>query len=272
MLTAETLGWGLRGRAILDGISLTVQAGEFVGLIGPNGSGKSSLLALLAGLRRPDHGTVRLDGIPLPAIPRRLLAQRLALVEQQAQTQERVTVRHVAGLGRTPHLGAFTPWSPQDTACVDQALAAVDLLDLADRDWGSLSGGERQRAHIARALAQQPELLLLDEPTNHLDIAHQLSLLDLVRQQGLTVVAALHDLNHAALFCDRIAVLHHGRLDAFGPPAEILTPDRLRRVFAVDAVVDTDADGLCHIRYRVPRRPAVTAAVATSVEKELTRC
>ena len=140
------------------------------------------------------------------------------------------------------------------------------MTGLAGRLWHTLSGGERQRLHIARALAQQPEILLLDEPTNHLDIGHQIGLLHLVHRQNLTVVAALHDLNHAAMFCDRVALMQAGRIEAIGPPAEVLTAVRIQSVFGVAAEVIRDGAGGCFIRYRHPDlpvpRPGWIAAVS----------
>ncbi len=156
----------------------------------------------------------------------------MALVEQQAGTAERITARQAVELGRTPYLGALSPWSAEDDAIVDQALVNVDMAHLADRCWHTLSGGERQRLHIARALAQEPQILLLDEPTNHLDIGHQIGLLDLVSRQKLTVVAALHDLNHAAMFCDRIVVMDKGNLVALGTPRDVLRAERIAEVLA----------------------------------------
>src|SRR5690606_11930992 len=154
----------------------------------------------------------------------------------------------------TPYLGALSPWSAEDDAIVDQALANVDMAHLADRYWYTLSGGERQRLHNARALTQEPRILLLDEPTNHLDIGHQIGLLDLVSRQKLTVVAAMHDLNHAAMFCDRIAVMDKGNLVALGTPREVLRAERIAQVFGVEVDIEhTGIDG-CHIRYRAPAR------------------
>ncbi len=264
ILSAQGLVWGAAGRRIVDDISLEVEAGEFLGFVGPNGSGKTSLMSLLAGLRPPESGEVRLDGQPLGQLPRRNVAQRVALVEQQAETAERITAREAVELGRTPHLSALRRFSDDDGRIVDRALAEVGMDRMADRLWHTLSGGERQRLHIARALAQEPRILMLDEPTNHLDIHHQIALLDLVALQDLTVVAALHDLNHAAMFCDRIAVLDRGRLEALGPPAEILTAERLARVFEVEAQVEPGEDGRPFIRYARPpgahRRPGVRLA------------
>ncbi|WP_331375426.1 ABC transporter ATP-binding protein [Sinorhizobium chiapasense] len=260
-LSADDVSWSAGGAEILKGVSLTVQRGEFLGIIGPNGSGKTSLMSLLAAIRRPKSGAVLLDGAPIGSLGRRAIAQRLALVEQQAETGERITARQAVELGRTPYLGALSPSSPDDDRIVEAALQNVDMAHLAGRLWHTLSGGERQRLHIARAFAQEPEILLLDEPTNHLDIGHQISLLDLVHRQALTVVAALHDLNHAAMFCDRIAVMQAGRLVALGRPQDVLTEDRIREVFGVDVEIEQDGEGICHIRFLTRRSPARIKAV-----------
>ena len=250
-LCAQSVNWSVAGIGIVHDVSLDIRPGEFFGIIGPNGSGKTSLMALLSGLRRPKSGEVLLDGRPIHALPRREIAQTLALVEQQAETGERITARQAVELGRTPYLGLMSPWSDKDDAIVDAALANVDMIHLAGRSWHTLSGGERQRLHIARALAQQP--------TNHLDIGHQIGLLDLVRRQELTVIAALHDLNHAALYCDRIAVMQGGRLAALGSPREVLTAERIKAVFGVAVEVVHDAGDGLSIRYRPAAQPQTPA-------------
>jgi iron complex transport system ATP-binding protein len=252
-ISASRISWAVGGQRIVDDISLDIIEGEFFGIIGPNGSGKTSLIALLSGLRRPHGGEVSLFGQPMSGFGRRQVSQHVALVEQHAETTERITARQAVELGRTPHLGALTPWSSADDVIVDAALSEVSMSDLAHRLWHTLSGGERQRLHIARALAQQPKILILDEPTNHLDVGHQLGLLELVRQQqGLTVIAALHDLNHAAMFCDRVAVMHRGKMVVTGPPADVLTPDLIAEVFGVEAAIERSDDGELQIRYRRP--------------------
>lgn len=255
ILSAQNVSFKAGGCQILNDISISVGKGEFLGIIGPNGSGKTSLMSLLSGLKQSQTGQVTLEGVALRKMPRRHIAQRLAFVEQQAQTNERITARQAVELGRTPHLGALTPWSSHDDQIVKQALVEVDMLHLADRMWDTLSGGERQRLHIGRALAQQSPILLLDEPTNHLDIGHQLGLLDLVRQQKLTTIAALHDLNHAAMFCDRVAVMQNGSLIACGTPHEVLEQKIISDVFGVHVEVETLEDGSCHLRYCTPKRP-----------------
>lgn len=241
MLSATDLGWHTRGRAIVKGVTLQVARGEVLGLIGPNGSGKSTLLRLLSGLLKPSSGRVELAGQTLSRLGRRDIARILAFVAQQADTSDRITVREAVELGRTPWLDALRPWSAEDDHHVATALATVEMQGFETRDWITLSGGERQRVHIARALAQCPQVLLLDEPTNHLDIHHQLAILRLIARLGLTTVVALHDLNQA-MGCDRLAVMQGGRLIALGTPAAILTPDLLHRVFAVRATELTDPE------------------------------
>lgn len=248
-LVAEDLGWSARRKAIVSGVTLRVERGEVLGLVGPNGSGKSTLLRLMAGLRRPTTGHVALKGTPMAAMTRRKVAQTMAFVEQQADTGDSITVRDAVRLGRTPWLSPLSPWSEDDDAIVDAALDDVDMASRAGQSWQTLSGGERQRVHIARALAQQPEILLLDEPTNHLDIHHQLSILRLIQSLKRTTVIALHDLNQAQV-CDRLAVLRGGRLVAEGPPDAVLTEACLSEVFAVSARFLTDpADGRRLIRF-----------------------
>ncbi|GHC77263.1 ABC transporter ATP-binding protein [Limoniibacter endophyticus] len=248
-LQAKELKWLAGGRMILQNISFAVQPGEFLGIVGPNGSGKSSLMALLAGIRKAADGIVLIDGKELRRMGRRAVAQRLAFVEQQAETMERIRARQAVELGRTPHLGPLSAWSADDEEIVDQALESVEMTHMQDRFWHTLSGGERQRLHIARALAQQPSILLLDEPTNHLDIHHQLALLELVKAQGLTVIVALHDLNHAAMFCDRIIMMNHGKIICAGAPRDVLTRGNIASVFNVQVHVEAESDGSCHIRY-----------------------
>ncbi|RCL25207.1 histidinol phosphatase [Pseudomonas sp. AFG_SD02_1510_Pfu_092] len=251
-LSCQGVSLQLAGNSVLSDIELSVVVGETLAIVGPNGSGKSSLLKVLAGLRKPASGSVQLLGEALAGLPRRRVAQALALVEQQADTLEAISVFDAVALGRTPWLSALAPFAQADRAIVEQALADLDALHLRTRLWGALSGGERQRVHIARALAQRPQVLLLDEPTNHLDIQHQLSLLQQVQALPVTTLVALHDLNQA-LTCDRVAVLDKGRLVALGKPLEVLTPERLLSTFGVHAHYLTDPfDGARILRFRAP--------------------
>jgi iron complex transport system ATP-binding protein len=252
-LQANGVSWTRAGRLVLNGVTVDPALGATVGLLGPNGSGKSSLLKLLAGVDRPDEGTVQLDGETLSRMPRRTVARRVAMVAQHSETELHITVRDVVRLGRIPYT-AMIGGDPDGAAVVDMALAATGLDGMTDRFWHTLSGGERQRVQIARALAQDPDHLLLDEPTNHLDIAHQLEILALVRQLDVTAVVALHDLNLAAMFCDRIVVLSGGAVVAAGTPVQVLTEDLIATVYGVRCRV-TVADGLPHVRFE--HRPRV---------------
>ncbi|MFJ4142808.1 ABC transporter ATP-binding protein [Pseudomonas sp. NPDC089734] len=238
-LTCSGLGYSVKGKTLLQGVDLSIVPGETLGIVGPNGSGKSTLLKLLSGIQMPTSGQVQLNGQALTGMKRRDIARLLAVVEQQADTSDAITVLDAVELGRTPWLSALEPWSDNDDSIVRQALQDVDMLHLIQRAWHTLSGGERQRAHIARALAQRPQILLLDEPANHLDIQHQLSILGLIRSLPVTTVIALHDINQA-LECDRVAVMENGRMVALGVPADVLTPERLLSTFGVKAHWLTD--------------------------------
>lgn len=241
-LQAQDVVWKAGGQPIVRGVTLRVPEGRLLGLVGPNGSGKSSLLRLLAGLRHGSGGAVLLDGRSMSGTPRREIARRLALVEQQVSTDVALTAREVVSLGRTPHRGAWGAWSEADDNAVRLALARTGMVERADQLWSTLSGGERQRIQIARALAQEPRELLLDEPTNHLDIRHQLDLLHLLSGLGTSCIAALHDLNYAVSFCDEIAVIKAGILVAQGRPADIITRDLIQSVFEVSALIHRNAE------------------------------
>ena len=238
---AEDLIWKIGRKTIIDGVSFEAQPGRMLGLLGPNGSGKTTLLRLLAGLKQPHSGRIALDRKDIRSIGRRAVAQRVAFVEQHATTNANLRVVDVVKLGRFPHRSMFSGWTEADELAVDAALERVSLEGKRDDRWQSLSGGEKQRAHIARALAQMPKELILDEPTNHLDVQHQIGLLKLVSSLRVTSIIALHDLNHAAMFCDRLIILRQGKIVASGTPEEVLTENLLKDVFSVEARVETSA-------------------------------
>lgn len=249
-IKTENLIWKIGRKTILDGVSFEARPGEMLGLLGPNGSGKTSLLRLLAGLKKPNSGTVTLEGRDIRNIGRRTMAQRVAFVEQHATTNSNLRVIDVVKLGRFPHRSMFSGWSKADDDAVSEALARAGMTDKRDDRWQSLSGGEKQRAHIARALAQSPKELILDEPTNHLDIQHQIGLMRLISGLPITSIIALHDLNHAAMFCDRLIIMQKGTIVASGAPGDILTQNLLREVFSIDARVETSPHhGGPHIHY-----------------------
>ncbi|GAA3737570.1 ABC transporter ATP-binding protein [Streptomyces tremellae] len=237
-LTVEGMTYETGGRRLVDGVDLTAAPGETVGLVGPNGSGKTTLLRCLYGTLRPTAGRALLDGDDLAGLTAKARARRVAAVPQDGRADIELTVREVVAMGRSPHKRFWEGDTAADTALAAEALARVGAAGLADRAFPTLSGGERQRVLVARALVQRPALLVLDEPTNHLDIRHQLDVLGLVaRESGATCLLALHDLNLAAYYCDRLHVLRAGRLVASGPPAEVLTPGLLADVYGVGAAI-----------------------------------
>ncbi|WP_232679237.1 ABC transporter ATP-binding protein [Nocardioides sp. R-C-SC26] len=251
-LVARDLTWSVKERTIVDVEHLELRAGRLTGLLGPNGCGKTSLLHLLAGVRRTGAGSVRLGETDVVRLSARERARVLALVEQQAATALDLTVRQVVELGRVPHrIRVGIPERDVGGAdAIARAVEATDIADLLDRTWQHLSGGERQRVHLARALAQEPQVLLLDEPTNHLDLRHQLTLLTQVRDVGITTVAALHDLDLAAAFCDDLVVMCAGRIVASGPTTEVLTSALVAEVYgvAVDVAPHPTRTGM-HVRW-----------------------
>jgi iron complex transport system ATP-binding protein len=250
-------------RGAVHDVSLAAGPGEVVALAGPNGSGKSSLLRVATGLLVPSEGLVRLpDGSAVGDLSSRARALRLAWMPQEEPAGDNVSLADYVAYGRYAH---FSPWagpSASDVTAVARALAEVDLAREGERGVRELSGGERQRARLARALAQETPVLLLDEPTAHLDIGHQLDVLARVRRIARaslrTVVVALHDLNLAARFSDRIAVLSHGRLVAVGTPTEVLSPELLERVWGI--VAEVRRDGATGVPYLLPRLPPGTTA------------
>ena len=249
-IAAENITWRVGQKTIVNNVSLSVASGETVGLLGPNGCGKSSLLRILAGLRRPNSGAVTLDGQNIARIAKKQLARRVAFVEQHGMTEANMRVVDVVKLGRIPHHSPFSNWSTQDDDTVTAALQRVEMLSKSEQGWQSLSGGERQRVHIARALAQSPTEILLDEPTNHLDIHHQIQLMKLVSELPVTSIVAIHDLNHASMFCDALIVMQEGQIVAAGSPQEILTESLLWDVFRVETKIEISPfHGKKHIHY-----------------------
>jgi iron complex transport system ATP-binding protein len=240
-LEAQQVTFSFNGTPVLDGVDLRLEPGRVVGVIGPNGAGKSTLVRLLSRLLSPASGSVRLNGYALAHWRSADLARVLAVVPQDPELPAVFTAWEMVLLGRTPYLGWMGRESERDRAIVRQAMEETGVCHLAHRLVGRLSGGERQRVVVARALAQQPRVLLLDEPTTHLDINHQVETLSLiawlVREQGLAALAIFHDLNLAAQYCDELVLLHRGRVEARGAPAQVLTPALLKQVYGIEVVV-----------------------------------
>ncbi|GAA1481659.1 ABC transporter ATP-binding protein [Gordonia sinesedis] len=237
------------GRVLVDGVSLSARGGQFVGIIGPNGGGKSTLLRCIYRALTPAAGTVRIDGRDVIAISLRDNARQVAALTQSATLDFEFTAAEVVATGRLPHRrsGASRGARGRDTDACAAAMRAAGATDLADRSFTTLSGGEAQRVLIARAFAQEPRVLVLDEPTNHLDIRHQFAVLTAARDRGVTVIAALHDLNLAAQYCDVLVAVVDGRVAATGSPADIVRPEHLRAWFGVTGYV------IAHPRLGVPQ-------------------
>ncbi|MGN7211507.1 ABC transporter ATP-binding protein [Brachybacterium paraconglomeratum] len=254
-LSVQHLSFSYGPRRILEDVTFEVAPGAFCALLGPNGSGKSTLVKAIAGVHRAKSGTVTVEGRETSSLGRRELATVVGYVPQAGDAPFDLTVREAVMLGRTPHFG-IAPRA-EDRAKVEDAIARMGLGDLAERSMSELSGGQAQRALIARALAQDTRVLLLDEPTSALDHRYQIETLQLVRQitreERISALIAIHDLNHAARYCDQIVVLHGGRLVADGSPAETLRAPVPRSVFEVDVEVDAREDA-------VEVRPRVDAA------------
>jgi iron complex transport system ATP-binding protein len=227
--------------SVLAGVDIAVESGEFVGLVGPNGAGKTTLLRLLNGLFEPDDGRVSLDGTNLQDLSSRASSQRVATVPQNSSMNFSFTAEQIVEMGRTPHRSRLD-WSDESDA-VEAALERTEMLALRDRAIDDLSGGERQRVLLARALAQDPEVLVLDEPTASLDINHQRRVLELVADlvsEGRGAVAAIHDLDLAARFCDRLLLLADGEIRVRGPPGDVVADAGVETAFATRTAVTTD--------------------------------
>lgn len=255
-LATRDLCGGYSQKLVVRDVTLTLHAGEWLTFIGANGSGKSTLLRLCGRLLSATSGTVWLDGTAIDRLDSRAIAQTLAVqTQQQPSVPATMTVWQLVSMGRSPH----QPWwqwelTAEDRSCVETALADTDLARFADRPVANLSGGERQRAFLALALAQNPKVLLLDEPTTFLDLRYQLELLDLLarlnRDRNLSVITVLHELDLAARYSHRLAMVRDGRIFEVGTPATVLTPDNLRDVFGIEATILETPVGLkvCPLR------------------------
>lgn len=244
-LTAQNLAGGYSQNLenlVIQGINLELKSGEWLSLIGANGSGKSTLLKLLSRMLKPQQGQVLLNGKEIHQQPSVAIAQKLAILPQQQLVPTGITVQQLVSLGRTP----YQPWwqwemDQQGYELVQEVLAQTKLVALSDRPVEQLSGGERQRAFLAMALAQSPQVLLLDEPTTYLDLRYQLELLELLRElnhnQGLSIITVLHEVNLAARYSDRIALIKQGQIIAIDIPKIVLTPENLRECFEIEATI-----------------------------------
>ena len=248
-LEVKNLSFSVKGRQILHNISLDVAKGEFIGIIGPNGSGKSTLLKNVYRVLQPQNGEIILFGQNLKQVKLAQSVRQMAVVGQFHHVNFNFTVKDMVMMGRIPYQNAIGKISQTDDDIVKSALERVGMYEFKDRRFDVLSGGEQQRVILARALAQQPRFLMLDEPTNHLDIRYQLQLMEITAHLGIGVLAVLHDLNLAAMYCHRIYVLKDGRLIAQGSPHELLTPQLIKQVYHVKAEIIHSSNGRPVIAY-----------------------
>ncbi|UUU42699.1 ABC transporter ATP-binding protein [Streptomyces sp. NBC_00162] len=245
-LTTQNVTLGYDQRVIAENLSVEIPDNSFTVIVGPNACGKSTLLRALSRMLKPSAGRVLLDGQAIGSMPAKKVAKTLGLLPQSSIAPDGITVADLVSRGRYPHQGLLRQWSSQDERIVAEAMASTGVAELADRAVDELSGGQRQRVWIAMALAQQTPLLLLDEPTTYLDIQHQIDVLDLCAElhenQGRTLVAVLHDLNHAARYATHLIAMRGGEVVAEGPPGEVVTAELVERVFGLRCQVIADPE------------------------------
>lgn len=239
-LNAEHISVSLTGADIVKDISIRVENKQFVGIIGPNGCGKSTLLKSIYKVIKPQKGTVFLGDKDVLKSSARIVSKEMGVVGQFNDLSFDFTVREMVMMGRTPHKQLMEADTMQDYQIVADALERVDLTEYANRSYLTLSGGEKQRVILARAIAQEPKFLVLDEPTNHLDIKYQIQILTVVKSLNIGVLAALHDLPMAAVYCDMLYVIKDGKIIASGSPKEVLTKKLIRQVYEIDCEIYTN--------------------------------
>lgn len=249
-IRTENIRLSYGAKNILKGVSLFGNHGQFVGIIGPNGSGKSTLLKCIYRILRPDAGQIYFDNTAISELSIRESAKRAAVVAQHNYYNFEFSVMEVVLMGRAPHKKPLERDHAKDYEIAADALKKVGMYGMRSRKFSTLSGGEQQRVILARALAQQTSCLILDEPTNHLDITHQIQLLKLVKELNVTVIAAIHDLNIAAMFCDILYVMMEGNIVGSGTPEEILTTEFIRKIYHVETELIRDSSGQMHILFK----------------------
>jgi iron complex transport system ATP-binding protein len=240
-LRTEDLNCGYTSRTVLKKICLEITEGSILGLIGPNGAGKSTFLNTLARMLKPQKGKIILAGKDLWKMSSREAATLMAFTPQETGNTLPLTIKQFVELGRAPHRGWLLPLTANDNKVIEEAMEKTDLTVLKDRFITELSGGEQQRAALARVLAQEPKILILDEPTSHLDIKYQTEILemvsDLARNHGISVIISIHDLNTAALYSDKIALIGKGTIAAYGTPEEVLKEKILSEIYDTPVIV-----------------------------------
>ena len=248
-ITAENIKMKIGDNEILKGVSIDSKNREFVGIIGPNGSGKSTLLKSIYRILKPNDGCIKLGDMDISKMSIKESAKKMAVVSQHNYYNFDFTVKEVVSMGRSPHKKNLERDNIEDFKIVKESLQKVGMSEFSNRSFSTLSGGEQQRVILARALAQKTPCLILDEPTNHLDIKYQLSLLNIVKSLDLTVISAIHDLNIASMYCDRLFVMKDGQIVASGTPQDILTKELIKEIYEIDVEIIKDSKNQTHILY-----------------------
>ena len=248
-ITAENIKMKIGDNEILKGVSIDSKNREFVGIIGPNGSGKSTLLKSIYRILKPNDGCIKLGDMDISKMSIKESAKKMAVVSQHNYYNFDFTVKEVVSMGRSPHKKNLERDNIEDFEIVKESLQKLGMSEFSNRSFSTLSGGEQQRVILARALAQKTPCLILDEPTNHLDIKYQLSLLNIVKSLDLTVISAIHDLNIASMYCDRLFVMKDGQIVASGTPQDILTKELIKEIYEIDVEIIKDSKNQTHILY-----------------------
>lgn len=238
VLQAKQLTWSVNNIDVVKQVNLNINAGETVAIVGPNGAGKTSLLKCLYGEHSQCTGDIYLNGKSLTALPKKEIAQQIAVVSQQSNSVFNLTVLDIVAMGLIPHKGLFDLNTDEDRSRINQALVKVDLQHKQDQQFNTLSGGEQQRVLIARAIVQSANILIMDEPTNHLDMYYQHQILALAKQLNITLLITIHDLNLAAQYCDRMIILHEGEIVADDIPEHALNQEQLASIFKLNCIID----------------------------------
>ncbi|CAM2962082.1 ABC transporter ATP-binding protein [Hathewaya histolytica] len=236
-IKTENITYKINNIDILKNINISINYGEFVGLVGPNGCGKSTLLKNIYRIYTPTGGCIYLNEKNIFKLTNKEIAKQMAVVAQENSTEFDFSVLEIVLMGRFAHKELFQSDNKRDMNIAEEALHTVGMEEFKERSFLSLSGGEKQRVLIARALVQEAKVLILDEPTNHLDIGYQLQIMDIIKSQRLTTFSAIHDLNIAAFYCDKIFLMSQGEVVKFGTPEEVLTKDMIKKLFRVEAYI-----------------------------------
>ena len=240
IIETRDISFSYNTKEVLTNVSLFLKRGEFLGIIGPNGAGKSTILRLICGILKPKHGIITVSGNDTCGIERKQLAKKIAFVPQETHFALNFTIEEIVMMGRFPYLRAFQRENKTDYEARDHALMYANLQEFRKRPINSLSSGERQRVVLARALAQEPAILILDEPTSHLDLHHQFAIMELLKKlnkEGMSIIAVNHDLNLASLYCERLVLLHQGKVFEQGSPKDLITEKILKQVYQTEVKV-----------------------------------